>query len=184
VEVPTFLNRETSPVRLLRTVIIVYIRYLKISQRLSTYWFRRLLDHYLHSVVHKFPETWEILSVPWETPCFWGIICSHVFTAWPFSPRPSLHPSLRCIYFRIMGSSQPPIHWVPGDLSLGVKRPGREADHSPPSSAEVEEWVELYLHSTNTLAWSGAQLKYRDNFTFTFIFWNSRKQTLLKKGGF
>jgi hypothetical protein len=23
---------------------------------------------------------------------------------------------------------------------------GREADHSPPSSAEVKEWVELYLH--------------------------------------
>jgi hypothetical protein len=34
-----------------------------------------------------------------------------------------------------------------GDLSPGVKRPGREADHSPPSSAEVKEWVELYLHS-------------------------------------
>jgi hypothetical protein len=29
----------------------------------------------------------------------------------------------------------------------GVKRPGREADHSPPSSAEVKECVELYLHS-------------------------------------
>jgi hypothetical protein len=29
--------------------------------------------------------------------------------------------------------------WVPGALSLGVKRPrGREADHSPPSSAEVK----------------------------------------------
>jgi hypothetical protein len=27
---------------------------------------------------------------------------------------------------------------VPGALSLGVKRPGREADHSPPSSAEVK----------------------------------------------
>jgi hypothetical protein len=26
-----------------------------------------------------------------------------------------------------------------GAISLGVKRPGREADHSPPSSAEVEE---------------------------------------------
>jgi hypothetical protein len=26
-----------------------------------------------------------------------------------------------------------------GLLSLGVKRPGREADHSPPSSAEVKE---------------------------------------------
>jgi len=28
-----------------------------------------------------------------------------------------------------------------------VKRPGRDADHSPPSSAEVKEWVELCLHS-------------------------------------
>jgi hypothetical protein len=34
--------------------------------------------------------------------------------------------------------TQPPIPWVPGALSLGVKRPGREADHSPPSSAEVK----------------------------------------------
>jgi hypothetical protein len=34
-----------------------------------------------------------------------------------------------------------------GALSLGVKRSGRKADHSPPSSAEVKEWVELYLHS-------------------------------------
>jgi hypothetical protein len=24
---------------------------------------------------------------------------------------------------------------------------GREADHSPPSRAEVKEWVELYLYS-------------------------------------
>jgi hypothetical protein len=31
------------------------------------------------------------------------------------------------------------VKWVPGALSLGVKRPGREADHSPPSSAEVKE---------------------------------------------
>jgi hypothetical protein len=34
-----------------------------------------------------------------------------------------------------------------GTLSLGVKRPGREANHSPPSSAEVKECVELYLDS-------------------------------------
>jgi hypothetical protein len=34
-----------------------------------------------------------------------------------------------------------------GGPSLGVKRPGCEADHSPPSSAEVKECVELYLHS-------------------------------------
>jgi hypothetical protein len=36
-------------------------------------------------------------------------------------------------------STQPPIQWEPGALSLGVKWPGREADHSPPSSAEVKE---------------------------------------------
>jgi hypothetical protein len=32
-------------------------------------------------------------------------------------------------------------------LSLGLKRPGREADHSRPSSAEAKECVEVYLHS-------------------------------------
>jgi hypothetical protein len=40
-----------------------------------------------------------------------------------------------------------------------VRRPGREANHSPPSSAKVKEWAELYLHSLNTLSWHGAQLK-------------------------
>jgi hypothetical protein len=35
-----------------------------------------------------------------------------------------------------LGLTQP-IQWVPGALSLGVKRPEREADHSPPSSAKV-----------------------------------------------
>jgi len=44
----------------------------------------------------------------------------------------------------------------------------READHSSSSSAEVKECVELYLHSPNTPSWRGAQLKHRDNFTFTF----------------
>jgi len=34
-----------------------------------------------------------------------------------------------------------------GAFSLGVKRPVREADHSPPSSTDVKVWVELYLHS-------------------------------------
>jgi hypothetical protein len=33
---------------------------------------------------------------------------------------------------------QPPIQWVQGALSLGVRRPGREADHTPPSSADVK----------------------------------------------
>jgi hypothetical protein len=33
---------------------------------------------------------------------------------------------------------QLPIQWVPGALSLGVKRPGRETDHSSPCSAEAK----------------------------------------------
>jgi hypothetical protein len=40
-----------------------------------------------------------------------------------------------------LGPTQPPIQWVPWALSLGLKWPEREADHSPPSSAEVNnEW--------------------------------------------
>jgi hypothetical protein len=50
------------------------------------------------------------------------------------SPRPSLGPT------------QAPTQWVPGALSPTVKRLAREADHSPPSSAEIR-MVELYLHS-------------------------------------
>jgi hypothetical protein len=37
-----------------------------------------------------------------------------------------------------LGPIQPPIQWVLDALSPEVKRPGREADHSPPSSAEVK----------------------------------------------
>jgi hypothetical protein len=64
------------------------------------------------------------------------------------------------------------MQWVPGALSLEVKRPRREADHLTPSSSEVNECVELYIHSLNTSSWRGAQLKeekHRDNFAFTFI---------------
>jgi hypothetical protein len=41
-----------------------------------------------------------------------------------------------------LGSTQPPIQWVPGAIPLGVKQPGHEADHSPPTSAEVKKmWI-------------------------------------------
>jgi hypothetical protein len=41
-----------------------------------------------------------------------------------------------------LASTQPPIQWVPRALSPGVKREGREADHSPPTSAEVKKmWI-------------------------------------------
>jgi hypothetical protein len=40
-----------------------------------------------------------------------------------------------------LGSTQPPIQWVPGSLSSGVKRQEREADHSSPASVEVKKML-------------------------------------------
>jgi hypothetical protein len=37
----------------------------------------------------------------------------------------------------VLGSTHPPIQWVPRVVPPEVKRLGREAGHSPPSSAEV-----------------------------------------------
>jgi hypothetical protein len=44
---------------------------------------------------------------------------------------------------------QPPVQWVLVVLSLGC-----DADHSPPSSAEVENKYELYLLSPQAPLWS------------------------------
>jgi hypothetical protein len=71
-----------------------------------------------------------------------------------------------------LGPTQPPLHWVLGALSLGIKGPGREADHSSPSSAEVNNaWS---YTSTPPLRLHGVVLslkkKHRDNFTFTLNF--------------
>jgi hypothetical protein len=44
--------------------------------------------------------------------------------------------------------------WVPEVLSLGVKGPGREADHSPPS-AEVENALSYTSTHLNTSSWCG-----------------------------
>jgi len=47
----------------------------------------------------------------------------------------------------------------------GGKRPGREANNSPPSSAEVKnEWSST--STPNTPSWRDTQLKHGDNFTF------------------
>jgi hypothetical protein len=44
-----------------------------------------------------------------------------------------------------LGPTQLPIQWVTGNLSLLIKRPGREADHSPPPSAKVKNaWSYIY----------------------------------------
>jgi hypothetical protein len=58
----------------------------------------------------------------------------------------------------VLGPTQPPIQWVPGALTLAVKRVGCEADHSLPSSAEVKyEWS--YKSTPPTPSWRSSQLK-------------------------
>jgi len=60
--------------------------------------------------------------------------------------EPVVHPHTQASNFRLWH----PIQCAPDFLSLGVKRPAREAEHSPPSSAKVKECVDLYLHSPKT----------------------------------
>jgi hypothetical protein len=68
-----------------------------------------------------------------------------------------------------LGPTKLPTQRVTGALYLGVKRPGREADHSLPSSAKVKECVELYLHFPNTPSWHGAQLKINTGTTLPLL---------------
>jgi hypothetical protein len=64
------------------------------------------------------------------------------------------------------GPTQPPIQWVPAALSLGVKRSGREADHSPPYSSKVKtEWSYTSTTQYAFMAWCSVKKKHRDNFT-------------------
>jgi hypothetical protein len=52
---------------------------------------------------------------------------------WEFFSSPPLCPE------RLWGPPSLLSNEYRGSLSLGIKRPGRETDHSPPSSAEVKE---------------------------------------------
>jgi hypothetical protein len=54
----------------------------------------------------------------------------------------------------VLDPTQPPIQWVLWALSLGVKRPAREADHSPQSSAEVTNaWSYTSTPQYASIAW-------------------------------
>jgi hypothetical protein len=65
--------------------------------------------------------------------------------------------------------TQPPIQWEPGAFP-GIKRPGREADHSPPSNAEVKNaWS--YTSTPQYVFMTWCLVKHRDNFTFYIYLW-------------
>jgi hypothetical protein len=71
-----------------------------------------------------------------------------------------------------LGPTQPHTQWIPGALSLGVKRQGREVDHSPPSSTEVKnEWS---YTSTPPTPLHGVVLSLRKKYMENFIFYGKR----------
>jgi hypothetical protein len=53
-----------------------------------------------------------------------------------------------------LGPTHHPIQCVSGTLSPGVKRPGCEADHSPPTNAEVKKiWIYTSTPPYASMAW-------------------------------
>jgi hypothetical protein len=69
--------------------------------------------------------------------------------------RPALRPT------------QPLVQWVPGALSLGLKRQDREADYTPPFTVEVKNaWNYASTPKYVFMAWY--LVKHTDSFTFYF----------------
>jgi hypothetical protein len=65
-------------------------------------------------------------------------------TGYGLDGRGSIHGKSKGFFFftvsrPVLGLTEPSIQWVPGAISCGVKCPGFEAVHSPPSSAEVKD---------------------------------------------
>jgi hypothetical protein len=67
-----------------------------------------------------------------------------------------------------LGPTEPPAQWETGALSPGVEMPGREADHSPASSAEVKNaWSYTSTLPYVLMAW--CLVKCRVNFSLPLI---------------
>jgi len=79
----------------------------------------------------------------------------------------------------VVGPRAGPIQWVPGALSLGVKWSGYKADHSPTSSAEVENvWRYISTPQYALMAWCSVKkvyclLYFTLWFYFVKGFWNT-----------
>jgi hypothetical protein len=76
-----------------------------------------------------------------------------------------------------LGPTHPHIQWVQGVLSLGVKRPGREADHSPHLVPRSKNECGYISTPPIRLIWRGVRLNQRDNFTFYNILRHKFQQT-------
>jgi hypothetical protein len=59
------------------------------------------------------------------------------------------------LFVPVLGPTQTPIQWVLRALSLGVKRQEHEADHPPPTSAEVKN---TWIYTSTSLCLHGVVL--------------------------
>jgi hypothetical protein len=85
---------------------------------------------------------------------------------------------------RTLGLTQPPIQWVSGAISLGVKRPGGEADHSPPTSAKNKNaWSYTSTPQYAFMAWCSikAQGQIYLYFNLTLEYWGTITQLISSK---
>jgi len=81
-------------------------------------------------------------------------VCAHVY---------KLGTKVLSYFTRRYGFNTTVVH-----VGFAVERPGREADNSAPSSAEVRNaWSYTSTPQYDFMAWSF--VKHRDNFTFTFF---------------
>jgi hypothetical protein len=84
----------------------------------------------------------------------------------------------------VLWSIQPPVQWVLGLFSQGVKRKNVELNHFPPNSVEVKERVQLSLYSPSgptrsVLGWNSLyNFKYYPAKSLTYLwersFWRCR----------
>jgi hypothetical protein len=68
-----------------------------------------------------------------------------------------------------LGPTKPPIQWVPGAISLGVKRQRHEADHSHSSNPEVKNarsYTSTPLIRLHGVVLSLGKKSHEENFTF------------------
>jgi hypothetical protein len=111
---------------------------------------------------------YQLLLVPirkvlYEPNCF--ILCEHLAGSLLCDALASCVRFLALLLFTTavcrpaLGPTQLPIQWLPGAVSVGVKRPVRDADHSPPSSAEVKN--ALSYTSTPPIRLHGMVLIYK-----------------------